>query len=183
MEDQYIIIDKIKWVIHKRTPEPLCPIHNLRLRPVEDGSSGLQYFPYNKSKMLQCEDCQNPYVLPRSYGVELSYVIDKVDSKIFKGMKFINLDDEAIPIAKTKKSSQDNKFFVTAQLMKSKVGLRLIIYAGEKGGKEKTQIFVEPDIKRLSFDQNNLHPKDVFSKIEATFIDGTKYVIKKKSKK
>jgi hypothetical protein len=36
-----------------------------------------------------------------------------------------------------------------------------------------TQIFVEPEIRRLAFDQKDLHPNDVFTKVEATFIDGT----------
>lgn len=44
----------------------------------------------------------------------------------------------------------------------------------KKGVKEKTQIFVEPKIKRLAFDQKDLHPTDIFTKLEATFSDGTK---------
>ncbi len=50
----------------------------------------------------------------------------------------------------------------------------------KKGEKKKTQIFVEPDIKRLAFDQKDLHPTDVFTKLEATFSDGTKASQKKK---
>ena len=93
-------------------------------------------------------------------------------------MKFINLDDEAIPIAESKVSSKDNKYFVTAILTESKVGQRLVIYAGEKGKNEKTQIFIEPEIKRLAFDQNDTHPSDVFVVVEGTFKDGTKMSIK-----
>jgi hypothetical protein len=59
------------------------------------------------------------------------------------------------------------------------VGQRLVVYAGEKGRKEKTQVFVEPDIKRLAFDQNDIHPSEVFVKLEATFRDGTQISMKK----
>jgi len=89
-------------------------------------------------------------------------------------MHFINIDNEATPIAESKVSSKDNRFFVVSRLMESKTGLRLVVYAGEKGKKEKTQIFVEPEIKRLSFDQKDQHPTDVFTKLEAIFSDGTK---------
>ena len=94
-------------------------------------------------------------------------------------MRFINLDDEALPIAEVKLDSKDDPdYFVTGLLTKSKVGLRLIVYAGKKGSPEKSQIFVEPEIKRLAFDQKDLHPSDVFTKVEATFKDGAKQIIK-----
>lgn len=122
----------------------------------------------SEAKYLRCEECKKGYSIPRNWENEQQYVLDKVDSKLFKGIKFINLDDEAIPIAEDKKSSRDNKFFITSLLTKSKTGLRLIVYAGEKGKKEKTQIFVEPDIKRLAFDQKDLHPNEVFTKSYST---------------
>lgn len=94
-------------------------------------------------------------------------------------MKVLNLDDEAIPLADDKVKTKDGKFFVVANLNESKTGKRLVVYAGEKGKQNKTQIFVEPEIKRLSFDQNDLHPTDVFTKLEATFSDGTKVSIRR----
>jgi len=118
--------------------------------------------------------------LPRNIENERQYILDKIDAKFFKSIKFINLDDEAIPIAEDKAKSTDRKYFVTSRLMESKTGLRLVVYAGERGKKEKTEIFIEPEIKRLAFDQADLHPTDVFTKLEATFNDGTKATQKKK---
>jgi len=178
---QKIKIDNILWWVYttaqnNRIPQPLCPIHHLRLEPIRQ-----PYQDYaDESNLLKCEDCESPYKIPRNFAKEKIYVIDKVDAKIFKGMKLINLDDESIPLAEKKVSSEDNKYFVNALLTKSKVGLRVVIYAGEKGKKEKTQIFVEPEIKRLSFDQKDLHPSDVFTKVEAIFKDKTKTSINKK---
>lgn len=169
-------IDGVKWAIGQHPPKavPLCPKDFIELDPHPDN-----YVEYI-SKRLKCEKCGKIYDLPRRVDDEKQYVLKVVSSKTYKGMRFINLDDEALPIADDKKSSRDNKFFVTSRLMKSKTGLRLIVYAGEKGRKEKTQIFVEPEIRRLAFDQSDLHPTDVFTKLEATFSDGTKASQKKK---
>ena len=67
--------------------------------------------------------------------------------------------------------------------MESKRGKQLVIYAGEKGKKEKTQIFVEPEVKRLDFDRNDLHPDEVFLEVKATYKNGTSYKITKSKKK
>lgn len=168
-----ITIDGIKWIIGERPPKaiPLCPKNFIKLDPYPN-----ELFP----KKLKCEECQKIYSLPRDYNKEQQYVLNKINSKTYKKMRFINLDDEALPIAQEKKSSKDSKYFVTSLLTESKTGLRLVVYAGKKGEKKKAQIFVEPDIKRLVFDQKDLHPTDVFTKLEATFSDGTKASLKKK---
>lgn len=181
--DQFITLDKIKWWITTspngtRSSQPICPDHGLRLRPIKDYFSN-QYNYWNDSRSLKCEECEKIHGIPRSYQDEQQYILDKLDAKVFKGFKYINLDDEALPIAEDKVGSKDNKYFVTSRLMQSKTGLRLVVYAGEKGSEKKTQIFVEPEIKRLSFDQKDLHPTEVFAELEATFIDGTRQKMKK----
>lgn len=181
MADQYAKIDKIKWWVWTnssgiRGVQAICPIHDIRMYPAK--GYGEKFL--DDATNLRCEECKNWHSIPRNWKREQQYVLDKVESKIIKGLKFINLDDEALPIAEDKVSSKDNKFFVKSSLTKSKTGLRLVVYAGEKGRKEKTQIFIEPDIKRLAFDQKDLHPTDVFTKLEATFADGTKASQEKK---
>lgn len=174
-EDLYITLDEVKWhVVQKgsfREVHPLCPKHHIRLSLYTNNE-------YRCS--MTCAECQAPYNFKREYTKQKNYILNKLDSKIFKKMKFINLDDEAIPIAESKASSKDNKYFVTALLTESKVGQRLIVYAGEKGKKGKTQIFIEPEIKRLAFDQNDTHPSDVFLKLEGTFEDGATVLMKQK---
>ena len=63
--------------------------------------------------------------------------------------------------------------------MESKRGLQLVVYAGEKGKTKKAQIIIEPEIKRLAFDQQDLNPNDVFIELKATFEDGSSHTIKK----
>jgi len=170
MEYQAIILGGVKWYISpNREIQPLCPKHHLRL--------SLAYNSLYHCE-LKCADCTDIYRFPRKFDEQKQYILDKLDSKLFKNLKFINLDDEVLPIAEVKLGSKDKSdYFVTGLLVKSKVGLRLIVYAGKKGSSDKSQIFVEPEIRRLAFDQNNLHPSDVFTKVEATFNDGTKQII------
>ena len=174
MDTEYIILNGVKWHILSLYDEhitPLCPKHHLSLSLKLNN----QYACW-----LKCEECPDPYHIPREFSAQKHYLLDKLNSKTFKNAKFINLDDEAIPIAESKVSSKDNKYFIKAILTESKVGLRLVVYAGEKGNLAKTQIFIEPEIKRLAFDQKDLHPSDVFVKLEGTFQDGTKMSIKNK---
>lgn len=169
MATQTVRLDGVLWYIANVSKKitPLCPKHHLRLKPDNDF--------WNASFDLICDECEEPYSIKRSFDRELQYVKDKIDSKFFKDLKVINLDDEAIPLAKSK--TENGKYFVTVLLTQSKVGLRLIVYAGEKGKPNKTQIFVEPELKRISFDQKDLHPTDVFIKLEGTFDDGTKVIM------
>ncbi|MFI5240862.1 MAG: hypothetical protein ACHQUA_00315 [Microgenomates group bacterium] len=169
-------IDGIKWAIGQHPPKaiPLCPKDFIVLDPYPP-----IYHGEFRDTDFKCEECQKIYHIPRTCIKELEFVLRKLNSSVYKKMKFINLDDEAIPIAESK-IPKNSKYFVTSVLTKSKVGLRLVVYAGKNGKAEKTQIFVEPEIRRLAFDQTNLHPTNVFTKVEATFADGTKTSIEKK---
>lgn len=183
MQQNNVTIDKIKWFIWTdkngvRYPQPLCPIHHLRLEGIRN--YGESYLHENTCIKLKCEECTDPFSLPRTFDKEKQYIINKIDAKAFSTIKFVNLDDEALPIAENK-IPKNSEYFITSLLTKSKVGLRLIVYAGKRGGAKKTQIFVEPDIKRLAFDQKDLHPTDVFTMVEAIFEDGTKSKIESKT--
>jgi len=187
MTQQIIRIDGIKWWIVTstgglRTPTPLCPDHDLRMQPVlPDVRTSIGWIKgYAKdSRELVCAEGPHKISLPRKYGEEQIYVIDRIDSKVFKAMQVVDLDGELTPIAKEKLKSPDDNYFVTAQLMQSKRGLQLVVYAGKKGSNKKTQIFIEPEVGRVAFDQRDLKPTDVFVEVKATFADGTSHEIKK----
>lgn len=174
MEYEYYIINGIKWEVPSdrawRGVSAICPKHNLKLRLYRNNYD---------SCTMKCPECKDEFEFELEKNELQEYIIDKINSKVLSSTKFINLDDEAIPLAESKDKTEDNRYFVTTKLVKSKVGLRLIIYAGEQGKKEKTQIFVEPDIKRVSFDQKDLNPADVFIKVEGIFNDGSSHTISK----
>jgi len=162
-------LNDVLWVKESGRWQAICPKHHLRLN--------LEINNLNNC-CLSCGEGEH-YFFSREFNSQLRYVQDKVDAKKFQKYKYINIDGEYTPIAEAEVKSKDRNFFVHAVLTDSKVGLRMVVYAGEKG-KEKTQIFVEPDIKRLSFDQSNTHPKDVFLKLEGVFDDGSKATIERK---
>lgn len=170
MDDKLLRLNGILWGVSHTigrgmVVKPLCPIHRLRIYPNPTWD--------NFAQVLYCEECKKPYSIPRTYEDQKTYVRDKIYAKNLKNLPILNLDDEAIPLAEAKVKTKDEKFFVVANLNESKTGKRLVVYVGEKGKPNKTQIFVEPEIRRLSFDQKDIHPLDVFIKLEATFPDGT----------
>ncbi len=170
MYQHRIKIDGVKWIVEGLSVQPLCPKHHLRLSIDTNNFTNCR---------LKCAECPGLYNFSREYTEQTEYILNKIDSKLFKNLKFINLDDEAVPLAETKLTTKDNKYFITALLTESKVGQRLVVYAGEKGKKEKVQIFIEPEIKRLSFDHTDVHPSEIFLKLEATFDDGIMHSISK----
>lgn len=194
MTQQIVRIDGIKWWITKsktgdRLAVPLCPDHDLRMTTLAEGQVRNSYNTGWRKRLsvealkLECAEGPHFFEIPREYTKEQQYVYNRIDAKIFKSMQIVDLDGELTPIAKEKLKSPDEKRFVTAQLMESKRGLQLVIYAGEKGSKKKTQIFIEPKIKRLAFDQKDLDPSDIFTELKATFRDGTKHTIESGDKK
>lgn len=188
-EQQIIRIDGIKWWITSsqvaRFPVPLCPQHNIRLDP----KPGLIYSSIlhkyvesleSTATIMECAEGPHSITIPRAFDQEKKYVINRVDALIFKTMSVLNLDDEAVPVA-NEEFKKDSPFWIKAKITESKSGTRLIIWAGDKSQKNKTQLFIEPALKRLSFDQNDNHPTEVFAKVEATFVNKVISKIEKKN--
>lgn len=180
-KQEIIRIDKIKWWIvtdanGKRTITPLCPQHNLRMTCIISNAFG---YP-SDSTQLECAEGPHRIVIPRKFSNEQQYVINRIDALAFANMKVLNLDDEAIPVA-IDQIKNDSPFWVLAKVTESKSGLRLVIWAGDRSKKTKTQLFVEPELQRMSFDQNDDHPTKIFVKVEAKFINKIVTKIKKEN--
>lgn len=157
-----IKIHGVLWSYHGSNRLPYmahCPYDRLEL----------EYPEYMK---LKCPECGKTFELPRDYSEDSRFVENKMKALNLQNLKVFDFDGIATPLSE--ESESDDRYFVVAKLVETKIGKRLIVYAGEKGAKDKTQIFIEPEIKRLAFDQNNIHPSDVFVKLEAQFKDGQK---------
>jgi hypothetical protein len=163
MEFNGVRVDGMLWIYEGYEWVPICPKHYLRLRLAFNSNSLSEY---------ECAQDRENFRIHREFNEQKKYIQNKLDAKDIQKRKFLNIDGESVAFADAKANSDDGKYFVTAILTESKVGLRLVVYAGEKG-KEKTQIFIEPAIKRLAFDQTNTHPSEVFVKLEGTFDDGS----------
>lgn len=115
--------------------KPPYPWHYFQLKDQKVfGFAGL--YDVWKDRQTGCEECSVKSKIPRGISEERLYVVHKVEAINFKGQKYINLDDEAVPIAEGK-VPKDSPYFVTARLMQSKVGLRLVVYAGKRGSDQK----------------------------------------------
>ena len=185
-EEKLFVVDGIKWRIdYEYNPPavvPFCPQHNLRLIPVPVHTSkrisprdfGIEAqsirLPESESQRLECQEDGKVFPMPRKFGAERAYVLDKVDAEEVARLKTVNLDDQLITIAK--EELKDTDYWVRAKVTESKAGTRLIVWAGSRSKKNKTQLFVEPELKRMGFDQNDDNPTEVFAKVEAIFKNG-----------
>lgn len=179
-EEKLKRVDGVLWRNTLNHAVPVCPEHYLEMREaygieINESREIIQLDP--DSYWLKCEEGPHFKTMPRELDDQEEYVLDKIKAISYKRMPVLNMDDELVPVAKQK--DKQGKYFVTTQLMESRRGLQVVVYAGEKG-KEKTQIIVEPEIKRLAFDHTNTHPDEVFVELKATFDDGSQQSIKKK---
>lgn len=177
MKDKLYRVDNVYWMIdkHNNTAIPVCPKDYIKLTSV--GVDDL--FADKVFHELKCEECNAVYSFDRTIFNEKEYVVEKVLALDRKKYEIIDVDGIQTPVTKKVKIDPSHKFFCTAQIRSSKRGPQVVIYAGEKGSKKKSQIFISGEERRLSFDQNDMNPTEVFSKITAEFYDGTKHTIEK----
>lgn len=181
-------IPDIKWT--EDYLKPICREHSMELDEGHtDGRGGWQNASGYSDWYIELKCAEGPHIikLPKSIGDIQDYIRKKLDSRQYTDAKLIDLDGMLVPVSKKQKiETKDGNYFITSQIKNGKRGDQLIIYAGKKGEKDKTkrtQIFVDPEHKKMSFDQNDLSPADLFVKIEATFPDGTKHIIQSGDKK
>ena len=172
MEFDFYKTKGVKWRVPVdrswRGVSPICPNDNLDLSLIRNNYNDCHF---------KCPECNKEYTFPFEHTELQTYIINKLKSIILKNTKFINLDNEIIPISESKDKSDDEKYFVIAKLVRAKNGLSLVVYAGEQGSNDKTQLFIEPEINRLSFDPDNINPSDIFVKLEAKFRNGSTHTI------
>lgn len=181
MEEKFYAIDGVYWIVDKYNDiaTPFCPKDRIELTYKEsdffDWSEEAKYI-----KEIKCEDCKKTYTLPRSLYNETKYVIEKAKAIDRKDYEIIDVDGIKTPVTKKEEINLKNGYFCKHQIRDSKRGPQVVIYAGKKGkGHGKGQIFVMPEERRLSFDQTDINPADIFAKITAEFRDGTKHTIEK----
>lgn len=88
--------------------------------------------------------------------------------------EIVNVDGYQIPIAKARTADKDDAYWVEARINDTKKGKQLVVYAGKKGEHDKSQIFLDTENDKISFDQNNIHPSDVFVRLVGEFKSGKK---------
>jgi hypothetical protein len=165
----HIIDDSgIKWwmpTFEAVYAQPFCVLHSL---PLTNPPYPLLH------TFFKCTDCKDSKTVSRPTDQHKKYVADKLRAKEIAKMEVIDHNGILVPVAKAKDKS--GEYSITAQIMESKHGKQVVIYAGKKGYKN-TQIFVDTENHKLAFDHKDTSPTDIFTKIEATFKNGTKMAI------
>lgn len=178
MDNKLYSVDRLLWMVDKYNDVaiPLCPKDRIKLLSVGNNN----YFATDEViDELECEECGKRIKLNRSLYDEKKYVIEKVLALDRKEYEIIDIDGMQTPVTKKIKIDPNTEYFCTTQIRDSKRGPQLVIYAGKKGSNRKSQIFISEEERRMSFDQNDVNPADLFAKITAEFPDGTKHVIEK----
>jgi hypothetical protein len=137
--------------------------------------------PFDKSSTAYCPSCNNELYFNYPLSVVRSDIARIMLSKKFQKLDIIDIDGVGTPVLKKKVSTTDNKYFASIQINESKRGPQLVIYAGKRGYNNKSQIFITPETKKMSFDHNDIMPTDIFTKVTAEFVDGTANEIRGKN--
>lgn len=121
--------------------------------------------PQNKYK---CVKCGNIIIIDQTIEKLADDFAKIYNAEKYKNAEIINIDGELIKIQRTEQT--DKNYWIDAKLSKNQKGdVQLMILAGNKENKSKTQLFIDPKNEKVSFDQNNDHPEKVFAKVSAIF--------------
>lgn len=178
-KDKIYFLKEKYWVVNGRTAELLCPNDKTPMREVKDPFR----LVIDQSSEVTCPDCNFEYSFNAPFQTVKQDVARLLDAKKYQKMEIIDIDGMGTPILKKKVTTKDGNFFASVQINESKRGPQLVIYAGKKGLKAKSQIFITPETKKMSFDHKDIKPTDIFTKVTAEFDDGSVNEIKRKGEK
>ena len=151
--------------------KPFCASHKMELALNDDENSGY------------CYECDKWYPLGKELWMIKDHLEKREAARDYQNAEIFDIDGVFTPVVKTSKktlTSDNGDYWIEARLNDSKRGKQIAIYVGKKGEKNKVQLLANVDQKKLNFDQNNQDPREVFSEITATFLDGSVSEIRKK---
>ncbi len=152
-------------VIRARCPKDRCEL---------DTSHG-------SKSIVFCPKCDFKTKLNRDLYQAKKDACKIMEADYFKDAEIINVDGEMIKIGK--EVIKDKDYWVEAKISKDCKGTKqLMILVGGRKGEDKTQLFLDIDNEKLAFDQNNKHPKEIFTKVVATFKQTEAQISTKKNK-
>ncbi len=163
----------------------LCPKHRLRLElwdtvhggGYQQGQTGLSH-----QKYLVCPEGDERFSI---FGKSFEAMVRRFDSYqesiSLKGATVYDLDNIYTPVLKVEPKPKDKRFSVQVEIDTTPHGKKLVIYAADRDKQGKTQIFLDPETDKISFDSNDLHPNMIFAKVEAIFKDGKSASLEDKS--
>ena len=145
------------------TPFSVCPKQkcNCRLIKSKENYSVGEY-------KYKCIRCDFKITLSKPIEDKADDFLSVLDSLKYKDAEIVNIDGDLIRIQR--EEEKDGDYWIDAKISNNKKGeLQLMVLAGSKKESDKVQLFLDPKNERLSFDQNNVHPRKIFTKVTAVF--------------
>ncbi len=131
---------------------------------------------------LICPKCDFKVTLNKPYYEKQKDAVKIMNSDYWKDAEVVNVDGEMTKIGK--EVVKDPDYWVKAYISKNTKGVKqLMVLVGSKKETDKTQLFVDIDNEKLSFDQNDKHPKEIFTKVVAIFKDTESKIERKRVNK
>ncbi len=146
---------------------PLCPKQkcNCKLKKSKESYSMGEYKYY-------CSRCDFKVTLSKPIEEKANDILDIVESQKYKDAEIVNIDGELIKVQR--EQAVDSDYWADVKISKNKKGeVQLMVLAGSRKDKDKAQLFIDPKNEKVSFDQNNNHPIEIFSKVTAIFRNST----------
>lgn len=167
------------WYIKGQSTIAYCPEHRIELDVnTVWGIRNQAIARVQDSKHLGTLICPTDDKLFTVQNNDLSLAIRRFHSTIeslnLRDAEIVSIDGYQIPIAKAKTPNKDDAYWVEARINDTKQGKQVVVYAGKRGESDKSQIFVDIENDKISFDQNNIHPNDIFFRLEGQFKSGKK---------
>ncbi len=141
----------------------LCPKQRCNCKLVK------QHGPYSRGEYkYECIRCDFKIILAKDITELGKDVLGVLESYEYQDAEIVNIDGDLIRVFREEKN--DDNYWVDVKISKNKKNeVQLMVLAGNKENKDKTQLFFDPNIEKISFDQNNDHPSDVFVKVVGIF--------------
>lgn len=166
----------VLWRTKQKVPVAFCPTHKTRL-DIFDTYGDL--LPQSTGRVtphvhLVCPVDEESFSIEGDSFWTMRRRYESVkESEQYKDAKYRDLDDVYKPILRVDPKPKDNRYSVQVEIDDTPNGKKMVIYAMDRQNpSEKTQIFIDPQLDKLSFDAtNDLHPNMIFSKVVAYFKD------------
>jgi len=115
-----------------------------------------------------CPRCNFKITLNKSIEDKSLDFLDVIESQKYNDAEIINIDGELIKVSR--KQITDLDYWIDVKISKNKKDeVQLMILAGSRKSKDKTQLFLDPKNERLAFDQKDDHPTKIFAKVIVNF--------------
>ena len=174
--------DELLWqdVGHSHGPYAYCPEHRMKLDVLSKLGTGT-YVSQDSQTLgrydiqLVCPKDQKAFPLPPG-GLPMlrRHFLAALEAIDLQNAEIVDVDGYQIPIAKADAPKKDDEYWAQVRINDTKRGKQLVVYAGKRGDRDKVQMFLDLENDKITFDQNNMHPNDVFVRVTGEFRNGRK---------